>query len=178
MDRPHLRWDLVLRAGAIAGMVEVAAGIAMYLAGVYFAPWSGPASLLVLAIGIAVGQKWYAAKATPAPMGYLVAFAVGAMIAAITAATYVIYNFVSVSFFYPHFIEQMVAARFAQLHSPAMTQAQANELLDRLRSQITLRAIAINNFRFLAVIGSALAALLAAFTRQRRSASASRPLER
>jgi len=169
MGRPHLRWDLILRAGAIAGMVEVAVGIAMYLAGVYFAPWSGPASLLVLAVSIAVGQKWYAAKSAPAPMGYLVAFAAGAMIAAITAATYVIYNFVSVSFFYPHFIEQMVAARFAQLHSPAMTQAQASELLNRLKSQITLRAIAINNFRFLAVIGSALAALLAAFTRQRSS---------
>ena len=169
MGRLPLRWDLILRAGAIAGIVEVVAGVAMYLGGVYFAPWSGPVSLLVLALSIAVAQKWYAARTAPAPMGYVVAFAVGGLVAAITAMIYVLYNFVSVSFVYRHFIDQMVNARFARLRLPSMDQGQANALLDRLRTEITLRAIATANLRFLAVMGIAAAALLAAFTRRRGS---------
>jgi hypothetical protein len=174
LGRLFLRWDLILRAGAIAGLVEVAAGIAMYLGGVYFAPWSGIASLLVLAVSIAAAQKWYALRTAPAPMGYAAAFFVGGTVAAITAIIYVIYNFVSVSFLYPHFIEQMVDARFRQQRLPGMDQAQANELLDRLRAETTLRAIAVGNFLFLTVRGTAFAALLAAFTRRRGSVSASK----
>jgi hypothetical protein len=174
MGRLLLRWDLILRAGAIVGLVEVAAGIAMYLAGVYFSPWSGIASLLVLALSIAVAQKWYAARTAPVPMEYAAAFAVGGTVAAIAAIIYVIYNFVSVSFVYPHFIEQMVDARFRQQRLPGMDQVQANELLDRLRSEITLRSIAVGNFLFLIVRGTAFAALLAAFTRRRGSVSASK----
>jgi len=71
---------------------------------------------------------------------------------------------------YRHFIEQMVNARFARLRLPSMDQGQANALLDRLRTETTLRAIAAANLRFLAVIGTAAAALLAAFTRRRGSA--------
>jgi Protein of unknown function (DUF4199) len=166
MARLNLQWGLVLRAGAIAGLVEVVAGIVMYLSGVYFASWSGPVSLLVLAGSIALAQKWYSARTAPQPMGYALAFVVGIIVAAMTAAIYVAYNFISVSFVYPHFIEQMIDARFAQQHLSGMSQQQANELLTRLRAETTLSAVAAANFRFLAVMGTAIAALLAAFTRR------------
>jgi hypothetical protein len=161
-----LRWDLILRVAAIAALVEVAAGIVMYIGGVYFAPWSGPVSLLVLGGSIAMAQRWYAARTAPERMGYAVALAVGAAVAAITGITYVAYNLVSISFVYPHFIQEMVDARFAQLRSPGMNQEQANQLLSRLRSEITLRTIAVGNLRFLTVMGTLLAAVLAIFTRR------------
>lgn len=166
MSRLHLRWSLILRAGAISGLAEVAAGVIMYLAGVYFAPWSGPVSLLVLVVSIAVAQWWYAARTAPEPMGYVVALAVGVAVAAMTAIIYVAYNFVSISFVYSHFIDQMVAARFAQLHSASMNQEQANELISRLRRETTLGLIAISNLRFLTVPSTVIAAVLAIFTRR------------
>ena len=169
MTRLHLRWGPILRAGAIAGLVEVSAGVVMYLADVYFAPWSGPASLLVLAVCIAVAQRWYAAKTAAESMGDVAALAVGVAVAAMTAIIYVAYNLVSISFVYPHFIEQMVTARFAHLHSPSMNQEQANALLGRLRTETTLGLIATNNLRFLSVMGTVIAAVLAIFTRRRNS---------
>ena len=45
--------------GVMAGVVQVIAGVAMYLAGVYFKPWSMLVTGVVLLLCIVVGTRWY-----------------------------------------------------------------------------------------------------------------------
>ncbi len=49
----------LLGVGVIAGGAQAVAGVAMYLAGVYFAPWSMLVSLFLLVVCIVVGTRWY-----------------------------------------------------------------------------------------------------------------------
>ena len=85
----------------VAGILQVLAGIAMYLAGVYFAPWSMAVSLGVLLVCIAGATRWRA------PSTYGQAVMVGVVISAGTGLVYALYNVISISFFYPDFLNQM-----------------------------------------------------------------------
>ena len=48
---------VLVGVGLVAGAVQAAAGIAMYLAGVYFAPWSMGVSVGVLLVCLVVGTS-------------------------------------------------------------------------------------------------------------------------
>jgi hypothetical protein len=50
---------VLVGVGLMAGAVQAAAGVAMYVAGVYFAPWSMAVSVGVLVLCIVVGTLWY-----------------------------------------------------------------------------------------------------------------------
>jgi hypothetical protein len=161
MGGRDIAWRRILTAGVLSGVVQVSAGVIMYLAGVYFSPWSGTLSLLVLTLCLVVGLQWYG-HTSVSPVPYWLAVTVGLTMVVVTAVTYVTYNVISVSFVYPHFLEDMTQARFAALSrtQAGTTQARA-QLFETLRAQATLRAVVSSNFRFLTTMGGVSAALLA-----------------
>src|SRR3954471_22832734 len=86
-------------AALAAGVLQVIAGVSMYLAGVYFAPWSMAVSLGVLLVCIVAATRWQA------PGTYRQAVVVGMVISTGTGLVYAVYNFISISFFYPSFLD-------------------------------------------------------------------------
>ena len=137
----------LLFLATVAGLIQVAAGIVMYLAGVYFAPWSMGVSILVLLACILVGVARHRASGLGGTMTFGQAAGAGAAIAFGTGLLYAIYNFISISFVYPDFLGQVAAVTG---RTP------------------TLAAIAIGNLIRLTVGGTVLALVTAPF--QRRTA--------
>jgi hypothetical protein len=154
----------LLGLGVTAGIAQVCAGVVMYLAGVYFAPWSMGVSLLVLLLCIVVGTRWYTTHCLNGEITYRQAFGVGVVISISTGLIYAIYNLISISWFYPNFLDNMVRARIAQT-SP---HQQAAESFATLRSQITAPRIAVSNFIRLSIMGSILSLVTASFLKRRR----------
>jgi hypothetical protein len=74
---------------------------------------------------------------------------------------YVTYNIVSISFVYPHFLEDMAQAQFARRQSPGLDQSQARWMLESLRAQTTIGGVAANNLRAFCLVGTVLSALTA-----------------
>ncbi len=96
------------------------------------------------------------------------ALGIGVAIAALTGLTYVTYNVVSVSFFYPHFLEDMIQAQFQMSQGTGMSAVQASQTLARLRAEITLPMIVRVTFAGFVIFGTALSALVAIAFRRRR----------
>jgi Protein of unknown function (DUF4199) len=88
---------VLIGVGVLAGVVQIIAGVAMYLAGVYFAPWSMFVSLFLLLVCIVVGTRWYAAHYLNGKITYLQALSVGIAISISTGLVYAIYNLISIS---------------------------------------------------------------------------------
>ena len=154
----------LLGVGLMAGVVQVVAGVAMYLAGVYFAPWSIFISLFVLLLCIVVGTRWYTAKYLKGEITYAQALIVGIVISVSTGLVYAIYNMISISFFYPQFLDEMVRVRMAQ----AVARHQSPESFASLRAGITASRIAISNMIRLSIVGSLLSLLTSLFLKRRR----------
>jgi hypothetical protein len=140
-----MRWVPLVKVGLVAGLVQVVAGAAMYLSGVYFERWSLQLMMLLTVASIAAGNWWYGKYVLGGQTTYWRALLVGVVMSVLMAAVYVTYNLLSVSFIYPHFIEDMVQAEFDQA-SVGLDPAQAGQLLRSLRSQLTLRNLAVGNF--------------------------------
>lgn len=87
-----LRWKPLLAAGALSGLVQVAAGVIMYLAGFYFDPRSALVSLVVLSLCIVIGTTWYGRTVSGGSMTYWRALFVGMVIGVCTGLVYGIYN--------------------------------------------------------------------------------------
>jgi uncharacterized protein DUF4199 len=102
---------VLMGVGVIAGVVQAMAGVVMYLAGVYFAPWSIIVSLFLLLVCIVVGARWYTAHCLNGEINYFQALSVGIAISVSTGLVYAVYNMVSISWFYPHFLDELVRAR-------------------------------------------------------------------
>jgi hypothetical protein len=161
MNTHELQLRPLIAVGLVSGLVQVAAGVAMYLAGVYFAVWSGPLSLLLLAVCIAGGTWWYVTRVLGGRSTYLTALLVGIGIAVSTAVVYVAYNLVSISLVYPHFLEDMAQARFARRQALGLDPSQAGQVLESVRAQTTLWTVVVGNLTFLCVRGAVVAALAA-----------------
>jgi hypothetical protein len=127
----------------------------MYLAGVYFAPWSIVVSLVVLLVCIVVGTRWYTAHCLNGAIAYGQAVGVGIVVSVLTGVVYAVYNIVSISFFYPHFLDEMVQLRIAH----AVAHQLAHESFTALRAEVTAPSIAIANFIRLSVAGTLLSLL-------------------
>ena len=121
---------VLIGIGLFAGIVQVAVGVAMYLAGVYFAPWSIFISLLVLVVCIIGGTRWYTAKYLNNEITYLQTLIVGIVISVSTGLVYAAYNMVSISFFYPNFLDEVVRVFMAT----AAAQQQSTESFAALRA--------------------------------------------
>jgi glucan phosphoethanolaminetransferase (alkaline phosphatase superfamily) len=155
---------VLIGIGLIAGVVQAAAGVLMYLTGVYFAPWSMFVSLLLLLVCIVVGTSWYRAHYLNGKMTYLQALSVGIAISLCTGFVYAIYNMVSIAWFYPNFLDEVVRARMA-----TGVQQQTTELFAALRADVSASGIAIPNLIRISVVGSILSLLSALFLKRRRA---------
>lgn len=145
MTTTRIQWAPLAKVGLIAGLVQVGAGIVLYSSGVYFEPWSLRLVMLLTVVSIAAGNWWYGAYVLDGQTTYWRALLAGLMISVLIAAVYATYNVVSVSFIYPHFLEDMVQAEFRR-SSAGMDPALAAQLLDSLRAEVTLRNLAVGNF--------------------------------
>ena len=148
----------------MAGVVQAVAGVAMYLAGVYFAPWSIFISLFVLLLCIVVGTRWYTAKYLNDEITYVQALIVGIVISVSTGLVYAVYNMISISFFYPQFLDEVVRVRMAQ----AAVQQQSPETFASMRAGVTASGIAVSNLIRLSIVGSLFSLLSSLFLNRQR----------
>jgi hypothetical protein len=137
----------LLLIAAVAGLIQVFAGVVMYLGGVYFAPWSMVVSIVVLLLCILVGVARHRARALGGSMNFGQAAGAGAAIAFGTGLLYAAYNVISIRFVYPDFLGEVTAVT---------------------GRTTTLTAIAIGTLLRLTLGGAVLALLTAPF--QRRTA--------
>ena len=145
-----LQWRPLLGVGALSGFAQIAAGVLMYAFGVYFAAWSGLVSRAVLLACIAVGTWWYVRRVLGERSTYATALVIGITITLCTALLYGTYNVISMSFVYPHFLEDM--ARAIPLREPP-----------------TFAMVVANNFRGFCLMGAVISAVTAiAFRRRAR----------
>lgn len=154
----------LIGVGLMAGVLQAVAGVAMYLAGVYFAPWSIFISLFVLLLCIVLGTRWYTAKYLNDEITYVQALFVGIVISVCTGLVYAVYNMVTISFFYPQFLDEVVRVRMAQ----AVAHQQSTESFASLRAGVTASGIAISNLIRLSIVGSFLSLLSSLFLKRRR----------
>jgi hypothetical protein len=154
---------VLIGVGVIAGIVQVVAGVAMYLAGVYFAPWSILVNLFLLLVCIVVGTRWYTAHCLNGEITYLQALSVGIAISVLTGLVYAVYNLVSISWFYPNFLDEVAQVRLAQ----AAPHQQSADSFASIRAEVTAPGIAISNLIRLSIVGSLLSLLSSLFLRRR-----------
>lgn len=152
MALKDFNWKTLIAIGLLAGLIQVATGVAMYVAGVYFAPWSMFVSGLVLILCIVFGIRWYRDSVLRGRITYGQALMVGIVISVSTGILYAIYNTISISFFYPRFLEQMSSL------NPAM------------RGSLTANIIALSNMIRLSVGGAIVSALVSLILKRERRA--------
>ena len=157
-----MNWKALIRVGVVAGLAQVVAGVAMYLAGVYFAPWSMFVSLLLLLLCIVVGTKWYATQYLNGKITYFQALKVGIAISVATGSIYALYNLISISWFYPTFLDDVARFRMAQPMIAGTPPSFAEA-----RAEVSALGIAIPNLIRLSVFGSVLSLLTSLFLKQR-----------
>jgi hypothetical protein len=93
--------------GLLAGLIQVAAGVLMYVFGIYFVPWSIAISLAVLMLCIVYLTRRYRDSALKGQLSYRQAFIIGVVISVCTGIVYAVYNLISISFIYRNFLENM-----------------------------------------------------------------------
>lgn len=154
------KWNgkALLGMGVLAGVAQAFAGVVLYIAGVYFAPWSMGVSGFLLLLSIVVGARWYAAHYLNGAITYKQALGVGIAVSVCTGLVYAIYNIVSISWFYPAFLDDMVRAQIGD--APAGPGAES---FATLRAQVSVPAVAISNCIRLSVFGSILSLLTSFF---------------
>jgi hypothetical protein len=164
------RWRPLVAIGLVSGLIQVTAGVTMYLSGVYFAPATLRFSILMLAACIVFGTRWYGRHVLEGRTTYWSALLVGVVIGLCTGLVYVTYNIVSVSFFYPHFLQDMVQAEFARQQALGMDASQAEQVLESLRRETTLQMLVVDNLWGFTRFGIFLSALTAIAFRRRKQA--------
>jgi hypothetical protein len=151
------KWNLnaLVVVALVAGLIQVAAGVVMYLAGFYFSPWSMLVTGIVLLACIVFGTSWYRNKHT-GEFGYVQAFLTGVAIGVGTGIVYAIYNLISINFFYPNFLDEVARAYASTGAFPYET----------IRASLSPMSIAIPNLIRLSVLGIIMAAIAAVFLRR------------
>jgi hypothetical protein len=152
----------LLGVGLVAGAAQAAAGLAMYAIGVYFAPWSMGVSAGVLFLSIVVGTSWYTNHYLNNAISYPQAVLVGAIISVCTGVVYACYNLITISYIYPHFLDDVVRARLADAGPQ-----QGADSFAALRAQVSAPGIAIPNLVRLSVFGTALSLVTSVFVKRR-----------
>ena len=130
----------------------------MYVADVYFAPWSMGVSAGVLLMCIVVGTRWYTTHFLGNEITYPQAVLVGTIISLCMGVVYAAYNLISIAFFYPHFLDDVARVRLAQDGSGSFAA---------LRAQVSATGIAIPNLVRLSVFGTALSLVTSLFLKRK-----------
>lgn len=137
MTLRDFNWKTLIAIGFLAGLIQVATGVVMYVAGVYFASWSMLVSVFVLLLCIVLGTRWYRDSVQKGQITFGQALVVGIVVGICTGVIYAIYNVISISFFYSRFLEQLIS-------------------IAALRGKVTANTIALSNLIRLSVIGAIL----------------------
>jgi Protein of unknown function (DUF4199) len=154
----------LVRVGVVAGAVQAAAGIAMYRAGVYFAPWSMGVSVAVLFLCVVGGTYWYRTHFLNDAITYPQAVLMGTIISVCTGVVYACYNLITISYLYPHFLDEVVRARLADAAAPP----QGPDAIAAMRAQVSAAGIAIPNLVRLSVFGTAISLVTSLFLKKTR----------
>ena len=155
MALKDFNWKILIAIGIVAGLIQVATGVVMYVAGVYFAPWSIFVSLLVLLFCIVFGTRWYRDSALKGQITFGQALIIGVVISVSTGVVYAIYNIISISFIYPRFLEELINVNVAN----APTSQRTPAFIAALRERVTATTIALANLIRLSVAGTLLSVL-------------------
>src|SRR5690349_24105979 len=113
----------------------------MYVVGIYFVLWSMFISLAVFLLCIVYLTPRYRDSALNSRLSYRQALIVGIVISVCTGIVYAVYNLISISFFYPNFLERMVNARLATMPDSERTP----EFIASMREGGTTKTIAFSN---------------------------------
>ena len=159
-------WKTLIKIGLLAGLIQVATGVAMYLAGIYFVPWSIFVSLIVLLLSIVLGTLWYRASALKGQISFGQALIVGIVISITTGIVYAVYNIISISFVYSNFLEDMINASLAAAPSSQRTP----EFIAAMRETVTAKTMAAANLIRLSVLGTILSVFASFFVKNKRAA--------
>jgi hypothetical protein len=170
---PKLRWKVLLVIGLIAGMVQVVAGVMMYVAGVYFSAWSMLLNVALLVLCIVLGIRWYRDDVNGGQITYWQALIVGIVISVSTGIIYALYNVISISFIYPHFLDDMIREGVARIQASGLSSQQTTELVASMKRNATVPRIALGNLIRLSMIGAALSAIVAITLRRKRASDLS-----
>lgn len=164
-----LRWKVLLGIGLIAGIVQALAGVVMYVAGVYFAAWSMLVSGAVLILCIVLGTRWYRDNVLGGIMSYSQALIVGIVISVSTGVIYVLYNVVSISFFYPNFLDDMIRDGVARIQASGLSSQETTELVASLKRQATLPKIVVGNLIRLSIAGALISMITSIILKEKGS---------
>jgi Protein of unknown function (DUF4199) len=159
-------WKTLIAIGLIAGLIQAGTGIAMYLAGVYFASWSIFVSLFVLLLCVVVGTRWYRDSSLQGQITYGRALMAGIVISVCTGVVYAVYNFISISYVYAGFLENLITLNVADV--PASQQTP--ELIATMRERVTVNTIALSNLIRLAVLGTILSVFASLVLKRKQKA--------
>jgi hypothetical protein len=162
-------WKVLLVIGLTAGGIQVLTGVVMYLSGVYFLGWTIFVNYLVLLLCIILGTKWYRTKTPDDTITYTRALIVGIVISVSTGLIYALYNIISVSFFYPHFLEDMLRAQVARIQSLGLGPEQTAERVAAAKKHTTLPTIAVGNLLRLSLVGFVLSLFTSIILREKTS---------
>lgn len=157
MRLKDFNWKSLIAIGVLAGLIQVASGVAMYVAGVYFAWWSMFVSGFVLLLCIVFGTRWYRDSQLKGQITFREALVIGIVISVSTGVIYAIYNLISISYFYPRFLEDLVSINLVSVPASQRTP----ELIAAMREGITVNTIAWPNLIRLAVAGTILSVFTA-----------------
>ena len=156
------KWKTLIAIGILAGLVQVATGVALYVAGLYFASWSMFVSVLVLFLCIVLGTRWYRDHALKGQITFKQALMTGIVISVSTGIVYAIYNVISISFIYPRFLEDLISLNLASV--PASEQTP--EFIAAMRQSLSANTIALSNLIRLSLIGTILSVFASLFLKR------------
>lgn len=156
MALKDFNWKLLIAIGVLAGLIQVATGVAMYVAGVYFEFWSMLVTGFVLLLCIVFGTRWYRDSVLKGHITYGQALVVGIVISVSTGIVYAVYTIISISFFYSRFLDDLISLIVAG----APASQQTPEFIAAVRERVTANTIALSNLIRLSVGGTILSALV------------------
>jgi ethanolamine transporter EutH len=169
----RLNWKVILVLGLVAGIIQAFAGVVMYVAGVYFSAWSMLVTAVVLILCIVVGTRWYRNNMLGGTLTYSQALVIGVVISVSTGIVYALYNVVSISFFYPNFLTDMIQDGVARIQSSGLSSEQTSELVAAMKRDATIPKIALGNLIRLSIIGAILSTIIAIVLRRKASSEVS-----
>jgi len=157
----NFNWKTVIAIGLLSGLTQVAAGIVMYVAGVYFVFWSIFVGVFILLLCIVLGIRWYRDHELKGRITFGQALVVGIVIGVCTGVVYAIYNIISISFIYSSFLEDLIRLNLARMPAGQWTPEFAAEL----RQRLTANTIALGNLIRLSLMGTILSVFASLFLR-------------
>jgi hypothetical protein len=175
MNIQTLHWKKLVVLGLTAGGLQVAAGVIMYLEGLYFIQGSFFISLAVLLSCIVTESRWYRNSILHGEINFVTSFLVCAFIGVSTGVMYALYNVISISFFYPHFLEDWVRSQTAYIQASGLDSDQTKAMIETIKKNTTMPRIALSNLISLSTWGIIMSLVTSLILRKKKSTGLDSP---